>query len=299
VTKYLAPDARTPDSQYGQLLRRVLSEGTPVPTRQGPTALTVMQVVMRFELANGFPLITERNLRAFWRKPIGELCAFINGATTTRELAEFGCDWWDAWASPAKTSARGLQPGELGPGSYGGAFRHFPTSDGGEFDQFQHLVEQIEELPYDRTHFITPWIPQYQVRGQNKTPKTTIAPCHGWVHVRVINEQLHLHMMQRSGDLPVGVPSNMVQYAALMLMLEQVTGKRVSTYYHTISDAHIYADQVSGVEKMLEREARRLPTVVLNEDGKKVTDIHEFRGDHFDLFDYDPHPAISSIPVST
>ena len=204
--RYRPFQQREPDCQYRQLLGRILADGAWVPTRQGPRAITLMQQVMRFDLANGFPVITERSIKSFWRKPIGELCAFINGATTLTELAEFGCDWWGQWATPEKTASRGLPAGSLGPGSYGGAFERFPTADGGSFDQFKHLVEQIRELPGDRTHFISPWIPQYQVRGRGKTPRTTIAPCHGWVHVRVIGDGLHLHMFQRSGDVPVGVP---------------------------------------------------------------------------------------------
>jgi thymidylate synthase len=296
--RYLPPAAREPDPQYRQLLARIADEGTSVPTRQGPPALTLMQQGMRFELANGFPMITERSLKSFWRKPIGELCAFINGATTLDELAAFGCDWWGDWATPQKTSSRGLPPGSLGPGSYGGAFRYFPTADGGSFDQFAHLVEQIRELPADRTHFVSPWIPQYQVRGAGKTPRTTIAPCHGWVHVRVIGGGLHLHMFQRSGDVPVGVPANMIQYAALLLMLEQLTRIPAAAYYHTISDAHIYANQLDAVQTMLGREARRLPTVTLTEAGRRVADIHDFRGEHFELADYEPHPSIPAIPVS-
>jgi thymidylate synthase len=289
---------REPDVQYRTILKNVLSHGAWVPTRQGPRALTLMQQTMQFDLANGFPLITDRSMAKFWRKPIGELCAFINGATTLDELAAFGCDWWGSWASHDKTSRRGLASGDLGPGSYGGAFAHFPTGDGDGFDQFQHLVEQLTELPGDRTHFISPWIPQYQTRGEGKIPQTTISPCHGWVHVRVIDGHLHLHMFQRSGDVPVGVPSNMIQYAALLLMLEHLTGIPAARYYHTISDAHIYEDQVPSVMRMLDRPARRLPTVTLNEQGLHVRDIHDFRGEHFDLTDYDPHPAISAIPVA-
>jgi thymidylate synthase len=296
--RYLPPGARGPDSQYRQILERIVASGAAVPTRQGPAALTLMQQTMRFDLPNGFPVITERSVKSFWRKPIGELCAFINGATTLDELADFGCDWWGAWATPQKTSSRGLPPGHLGPGSYGGAFRHFPAADGSEFDQFAHLVEQITELPNDRTHFVSPWIPQYQVRGRGKTPRTTIAPCHGWVHVRVIGGNLHLHMFQRSGDVPVGVPANMIQYAALLLMLEQLTGITAAAYYHTISDAHIYENQMDSVMVMLGRQARRLPTVGLTEEGAKVNDIHDFRAEHFELSDYEPHPAISSIPVA-
>jgi thymidylate synthase len=298
AVEYLPVAQRRPDPQYRDLLERVLASGVPVPTRQGPPARTLMQQTMRFDLANGFPMITERSVRSFWRKAIGELCAFINGATTLDELAEFGCDWWGPWATPEKTSKRGLPAGSLGPGSYGGAFRSFPTAEGGGFDQFQHLVEQLNELPGDRTHFVSPWIPQYQVRGHGKTPRTTIAPCHGWVHVRVLAGALHLHMFQRSGDVPVGVPANMVQYAALLLMLEHLTGIPAATYYHTISDAHVYEDQVPSAQVMLEREPRRLPTVRLTEAAGKVTDIHGFRAGHFELSDYGPHPSISSVPVS-
>lgn len=295
--RYEPFDQRRPDSQYRDLLARILEQGEKTPTRQGPPALTLMQQSMRFDLCAGFPMITERSIRGFWRKPIGELCAFINGATTLEELRAFGCDWWDDWATEEKAAKRGLAPGDIGPGSYGGAFHHFPTSEGVAFDQFRHLVEQITELPGDRTHFVSPWIPQYQTRGRGKTPRTTIAPCHGWVHVRILNERLHLHMFQRSGDVPVGVPSNMVQYAALALMLEQLTGFGAAAYYHTISDAHIYADQVDQVQVMLAREPRRLPTVYLNEAGRAVTDIHDFRAEHFELADYDPHPGLR-IPVS-
>jgi thymidylate synthase len=296
---YAPVEQRTPDRQYNDLLARIMADGVPVPTRQGPAALTLMQQTMRFPLANGFPVITDRNLTSFWQKPIGELCAFINGVTTIEGLAEFGCDWWDAWATEEKTAKRGLPPGTLGPGSYGGAFHDFPTVEGPPFDQFQHLVEQIQELPGDRTHFVSPWIPQYQVRGTGKTPRTTIAPCHGWVHVRVLAGGLHLHMFQRSGDVPVGVPSNMIQYAALLLMLEQVTGLPAHTYYHTISDAHMYEDQLDQVGKLLGREPRPLPTVHLTAEGRAVTDIHDFRAEHFELTDYDPHPSVGRWPVAT
>lgn len=215
------------------------------------------------------------------------------------EFAEFGCDWWGAWATPEKTLKKGIEPGTLGPGSYGGAFHDFPTSEGPGFDQFKHLVEQLRELPGDRTHFVSPWIPQYQVRGEGKLPRTTIAPCHGWVHVRVLGGRLHLHMFQRSGDVPVGVPSNIVQYAALTLMLEQLTGYPADTYYHTISDAHIYLDQREAVETMLQREPLAFPTVRLTEAGRAVTDIHDFRAEHFEVADYNPHPGIRGIPVAT
>ena len=295
---YRPYEEREPSAEYRGVLERVLADGIRVPTRQGPAALTAMQQTMRFPLAEGFPVITERSIAGFWRKPVGELCAFVNGATTVTELAEFGCDWWDPWATPEKTRKRGLEPGDIGPGSYGGAFHDFPTAEGPTFDQFAHLVEQIRELPNDRTHFVSPWIPQYQVRGQGKTPRTTIAPCHGWVHVRVLDGGLHLHMFQRSGDLPVGVPSNMVQYAALTLMLEHLTGVPAVAYYHTISDAHVYENQLDPVREMLDRTPARLPTVHLTDAGRAVTDIHDFRAEHFEIADYHPHPGLGRIPVA-
>src|SRR3982750_1035600 len=121
VVQYIPYEQRVPDSQYRDLLARIVDQGEKSATRQGPSAITLMQQTMRFDLANGFPVITDRSVRSFWRKPIGELCAFINGATTLAELEKFGCDWWHAWATEAKTSKRGLPPGDIGPGSYGGA----------------------------------------------------------------------------------------------------------------------------------------------------------------------------------
>ncbi|MEO7617649.1 MAG: thymidylate synthase [Candidatus Saccharibacteria bacterium] len=304
MVAYLPFDKRTPDSQYRDMVSRIVDHGIRSQTRQGPQALTIIGVQNHYDLRNGFPLIPDRSIKSFWRKGIGELCAFINGVRTLDGLAEFGVDWWGQWGTEEKCAKRGLETGDLGPGIYGGAFHDFPTAEGPPMNQFKHLVEQIREFPTDRTHFVTPWIPQYQTRGEGKTPKTTIAPCHGWVHVRVFGEaeeelKLHLHMFQRSGDVPVGVPSNMVQYAALALMLEQLTGYEAVEFVHTISDAHVYADQLDKIALLRDREPMPLPTVFLNAEGKKVTDIHDFRGEHFDVEDYIPHPSIPGIPVST
>lgn len=296
---YNAYSVRKPDNQYQLLLKRILDEGRWSDTRQGPRAKTLIGVQMRFKFANGFPIITDRSIENFWQKPIGELCAFINGARTRQELADFGCTWWDEWTTEEKTRKRGLKPGDIGPGSYGAAFHDFPTAGGGSFDQFKHLIEQINELPELRTHFITPWIPQYIVRGAGKQQKVTIAPCHGWVHVRILNKKISLHMFQRSGDVPIGVPSNMAQYAALTMMIGHLTGYEPYEYVHTISDAHIYEDQIDKILPLLAREPLKLPTVLLTKAGKGIDDIHDFRGEHFDLSDYHPHPAIPRIPVAT
>jgi thymidylate synthase len=258
---------------------------------------------MRFPMAQGAAVITERSIGGFASKAIGELCAFINGARTLDELAAFGCDWWGPWASEEKSGSRGLEAGDLGPGSYGHAFAHFTTqlddeADAG-FDQLPHLIKKLQDLPEDRTALLSPWIPQANHREKDLKSRNTIAPCHGWVHALVFGDKLHLVHNQRSGDTPIGVPSNMVQYNALGLMIEHLTGYELVEYVHWIQYAHIYVNQLEQVDEMLEREPRPLPTLRLTDAGSAVTDIRDFRGEHFEVVDYDPHPAIRDIPVLT
>jgi thymidylate synthase len=296
---------RTVDTQYQDLLRLVLERGERTKSQQGVDALTyIAPPPLHFKLDNGFPIINERNMNpkvsenlpvTVWQQAIAEICGFINGARTVEQLESFGCHWWKAWGTPEKCAKRGLAPGDLGPGSYGAAFHDFPTIDGGTFNQFKHLVEQIKEEPQLRTHFVSPWVPQYIGRGKGKQQKVVVAPCHGWVHVRIIDNKLTLHMFQRSADTPVGVPSNMVQYAALTMMLAQATGTIAHEFVHSFSDAHIYVDQIPSVETMLSREARPLATVTMD---PTITDIFAFRKEHFTLSDYNPHPGIKGIPVA-
>ncbi len=299
---YLPASERDPSTAYRDLLRTIRDHGTKVTTKQGVDALAVAGHAMRFPLAHGAAVITERSIKGFVAKAIGELCAFINGARTLDELAEFGCDWWGPWATPEKCIPRGLEPGDLGPGSYGYAFQNFTTnldSDDPGFDQLTHMIEKLRDLPDDRTALMSPWIPQANHRAKSVKSRNTIAPCHGWVHALVFNDALHLVHNQRSGDTPVGVPSNMAQYTALGLMIEHLTGYELVEYVHWIQYAHIYVDQLDAVDEMLTREPRALPTLALNEAGRSVTDVHDFRAEHFELSDYDPHPAIPRIPVTT
>lgn len=293
---YLSSKERTIDTQYRDRLRLILEKGELVQeTKQGVGALTfIAPPPMHFKLENGVPLITERKI-LFWKAAVGEILAFINGATTQTELESFGCKWWDKWVTPEKCEKRGLLPGDLGPGSYGGAFHSFPTYEGIDFNQIKHLVEQIKELPSLRTHFITPWIPQYVVRGKGKEQRVVVAPCHGWIHVRILDgKRLVLHMYQRSADFPVGVPANMIQYAALTIALAYVTDNIPYMYVHSFSDAHIYVDQIEHVKQMLQREPRKLPCLHLNTSPKN---IFEVRAEDFSLTEYDPHLAITNIPV--
>ncbi|OHA26993.1 MAG: thymidylate synthase [Candidatus Taylorbacteria bacterium RIFCSPHIGHO2_02_FULL_46_13] len=296
---------RSPDSQYQRLLCDVLEHGERTISQQGTDALTLIAPApLRFRLENGFPIINERNMApkesenlpvTVWRQAIAEIFAFINGVRTQKGLEDFGVFWWKSWLTPEKCAKRGLEAGDNGQGSYGAAFHDFPTTKGTTFNQWKHIVEQIKEEPQLRTHFVTPWIPQYIGRGKGKTQKVVVAPCHGWVHVRVINGKLTLHMFQRSADTPVGVPSNMVQYAALTLALAQATGLEPYEYVHSFSDAHIYVNQVPAVETMLAREPRPLATIALD---PSIKDIFAFRKEHFTISDYNPHPGIKAIPVA-
>ena len=296
---------RTPDTQYRDTLRKILENGEAIGSQQGVDAITYMAPgSMRFKLANGFPMITERNMApkesdrlpvTIWRQAIAEIIGFINGARTLDQLQSHGCSWWSPWGTEAKCKKRGLETGDLGPGSYGAAFHDFPTSEGENFNQIAAIVQQIKERPQLRTHFISPWIPQYTARVKGRTQKVVVCPCHGWIHIRIINDKLTLHMIQRSGDVPVGVPSNMVQYAALTMMIAQVTGYEAYEYIHTISDAHIYVDQKEAVMTMLERDPVPFPTMKLTANH---TDIFKFTKDDFELSDYHPHPGIRNIPVA-
>jgi thymidylate synthase len=302
MPNYLPYSERRVNSEYQDMLRTIRDTGTRVRTKQGVDALALAGCSMRFPMEHGAAVITERSIKGFAPKAIGELCAFINGARTLDELAEFGCDWWGPWATPEKSGSRGLAAGDLGPGSYGHAFRHFTTDLDGDdegFDQLPHLIKKLQDLPDDRTAVLSPWIPQANHREAGVKSRNTIAPCHGWIHALVFDGQLHVVHNQRSGDTPIGVPSNMVQYTALGLMLEQLTGYEFVEYVHWIQYAHIYVNQLEHVDEMLSREPRALPTLRLTEAGLRVTDIHDFRGEHFEITDYDPHPGIRDIPVLT
>ena len=284
---------RTPDMQYVNRLRFILEHGELVKeTPQGVGALTCFGTLpqMVFDLSNGVPLITERKI-GFWRKAVGEIIAFINGARTIDDIESYGCKgYWEAYRG--KGEQLGLDPDDMGPGSYGGAFHDFEIPGGGTLNQFDQLVEQIMIHPSIRTHLVTPWKPYYTARGRNR--KVIVAPCHGWQHYRVINGRLHMEMHQRSADLPVGVPSNMIQYAALLLMVCKITGYQPGNYIHSFGDAHIYENQIPAVLELIKREPRPFPILQLHPD---VNELFDFNVTHFTIEEYDSHSAMT-IPYS-
>lgn len=293
---YKPISARTPDNQYQSLLRKIMTEGIEMKPIQGEKARMLVGLQLRYNMSNGFPLITERDMSGkFLISALGEHFAFLNGARTHEELAKFGCPWWNRWVTEEKCAQFGLETGDLGPGSYGAAWASFPTAEGKPFNQIEHVIKQIKERPFLRTHIITPWIPQYAIQHEGLTRKVVVAPCHGWIHVIAHPEtkELRIHHFQRSADMPVGVPFNIVQYAAFGLMLGHLIGYKFVEYVHTFSDAHIYESQFENVKILISREPRKLPTVTLDQKAvQPISDIRDFRPEHFKIEDYDPHPKM-------
>lgn len=293
-------EERTVDTQYHNLLKRVYEEGreiTPIHSKINADPVTSKMVVghqLRFDMRNGFPLITERDMSGpFLKAALGEHIAFLNGARTQAQLEEFGCKFWKQWVTKEKCEIFGLEEGDLGDGSYGAAWAAFPTAEGEPFNQVEHVVQQIKERPYLRTHLISPWVPQYVIQHEGLTRRTVVAPCHGWIHVLTYPEskELAVHHFQRSADTPVGLPFNIIQYAAFGMMVGHLIGYEIVEYVHTLSDAHIYSSQFEHVEKILAREPRKFPTLTLQAEG--IDKITDFRPEHFVLGDdYDPHPKM-------
>ena len=278
---------RTPDFQYQERLEYILEKGTLAKdTPQGTGAITCFGTLpqMVFDPRNGVPVITERKI-GFWKKPIAEIIAFIHGARMIDEIESYGCDYWKDYRG--KGAELGLAPDDMGPGSYGPVFHDYERADGSKLNQFAELIEQIRLYPNVRTHRITTWRPDYTARGPNR--KVIVAPCHGELHFRVLDGKLHMQMHQRSADFPVGVPSNMIQYAALHLMMCQVSSYVPGNYIHSVADAHIYEDQIETVKELVRRVPRPFPVLKLD---PSVRDLFAFRVEHFALEEYEPHPAM-------
>jgi len=279
---------RTPDWQYQHHLFNILRHSTLAKsTPQGVGAFTCFGTLspMVFDLSNGVPLITERKL-ASWKSAVAEIIAFINGARTIDEIESYGVN--RAFWSPYRGKGYGPDGNDMGEGSYGAAFHDYEVPGGGVLNQFRQLIEQLTNYPDMRTHLVSPWKPYYTARGENR--RVIVAPCHGWLHFRVLGGKLHMRMDQRSGDLPIGVPHNMIQYAALLLMVCQVTGHMPGNYIHSFADAHIYENQVDAVRVLITRQPRPFPKLVLD---KSVTDLFSFRKEHFRIEEYDPHEAMT------
>jgi thymidylate synthase len=183
-----------------------------------------------------------------------------------------------------------LEPGDNGPGSYGAAFHDFPTPDGAGFNQFLAVIEQMKDRPELKTHIVSPWIPFHTFRGEKFDQKVVICPCHGWCQFTILNGELYLYMTQRSGDFPIGVPNNMIQYFALLLMVAQVLGIKPAGFIHNVVNAHVYEDQIDKIDELISRKPYCFPTLKLNADKDNIFD---YRQEDFELEDYYPHSGIN------
>ncbi len=258
--------------QYLDLLRHVRRHGVPKSDRTGTGTISVFGHQMRFDLAQGFPLLTTKKLHL--KSIIYELLWFLQGSTNVRYLREHGVTIWDEWAD---------SDGELGP-IYGRQWRRWQAADGREIDQIADVVRQIRSNPDSRRLVVSAWNPA-------DIPAMALAPCHALFQFYVADGRLSCQLYQRSADIFLGVPFNIASYALLTLMIAQVTGLQPGELVHTLGDAHIYLNHLEQVEQQLARAPRKLPTMQLN---PQVGELDAFRFEDFTLLGYDPHPAIKA-----
>ncbi|WP_374508947.1 thymidylate synthase [Niveibacterium sp.] len=261
--------------QYHELMRHVLERGHRKSDRTGTGTLSVFGWQMRFDLAEGFPLVTTKKLHL--RSIIHELLWFLQGDTNIRYLKDNGVSIWDEWAD---------ENGELGP-VYGKQWRRWETADGRTVDQITQLVEGLKKNPDSRRHLVCAWNP-------GEVDKMALPPCHALFQFYVADGKLSCQLYQRSADIFLGVPFNIASYALLTLMIAQVCGYEPGDFVHTLGDAHLYSNHLDQTRLQLSRELRPLPTMRLNPD---VKDLFAFRFEDFTLEGYDPHPHISA-PVA-
>lgn len=259
--------------QYLDLCRRVLSEGVRKEDRTGTGTISVFGHQMRFNLEEGFPLLTTKKLHL--KSIIYELLWFLRGDTNVHYLQEHGVRIWNEWAD---------ENGELGP-VYGHQWRSWPDYDGGSIDQIADLVEQIKKNPDSRRLIVSAW-------NVAEVNKMALPPCHTLFQFYVADGRLSLQLYQRSADIFLGVPFNIASYALLLQMMAQVTGLRAGDFVHTFGDAHIYLNHIEQVKLQLTREPRPLPQMLLNPD---VKDLFGFQYEDFELRGYDPHPHIAGV----
>lgn len=292
--------------QYREILREIIEEGEDNPspmidpaTGEQLSTREIHGIQMKYDiLKNGAPIITERDISGFYKGAIGEIFAFINGVRTEKELREFGCKFWGPWVTEKKCAKRGLEPGDLGDGSYGSAWQAFPTPDGEYFDQWKEIDLQMRERPELKTHRITNWVPYYTIRNSNNKQRVVVCPCHGEIHFNIINGRLDMTMWQRSCDVVLGLPSNLTQYTAMMLAMAETHDLKPGVFCHQISNAHIYSNSLEHAKIMLERGFKNdlapFPTLkVVNHHDR----VWEYRKDDFELEDYHPKEKMLKIPV--
>lgn len=261
--------------QYLDLMRHVLEHGNVKSDRTGTGTRSVFGHQMRFNLADGFPLVTTKKLHT--RSIIHELLWFISGDTNIRYLQENGVSIWNEWAD---------ENGDLGP-VYGHQWRHWPARDGAEIDQIKQLVEGLKSNPDSRRHLVSAWNP-------SDVDRMALPPCHALFQFYVADNKLSCQLYQRSADIFLGVPFNIASYALFTMMVAQVCGYEPGDFVWTGGDCHLYSNHLDQTREQLSRAPRPLPAMKLNPE---VKDLFAFRFEDFTLEGYDPHPHISA-PVA-
>jgi thymidylate synthase len=266
--------------QYHQDLATILDKGTPSTDRTGTGTISYFGLQSRYDLRNGFPLMTTKKLHL--KSIVHELLWFLSGDTNIKYLKDNGVSIWNEWAD---------ENGDLGP-VYGYQWRHWPTlkkeSDGtpiiGEVDQIQTLVDAIQKTPDSRRLIVSAWNPA-------DVPDMALPPCHSLWQVRIVGNTLNLQLYQRSADMFLGVPFNIASYALLLEMLAHVTGYTPGEFIHTIGDAHIYSNHIEQVNTQLSRTPKTLPKLIIN---RKVDSIFNFKYEDFTFEGYEADPTIKA-----
>jgi thymidylate synthase len=261
--------------QYLNLLRHILDHGTPKSDRTGTGTLSVFGYQMRFDLAEGFPLLTTKKLHL--KSILHELLWFLRGETNVAYLRENGVSIWDEWAD---------EQGELGP-VYGYQWRSWPTPDGRHIDQISDVIDRIRRTPDSRRLIVSAW-------NVADLDRMALPPCHLLFQFYVADGRLSCQMYQRSADVFLGVPFNIASYALLTRMVAQATDLAPGEFIHTFGDAHLYNNHLEQARTQLARQPRPLPALRMNADVKSLFD---FRYEDFRLEDYNPHPHIPA-PVA-
>jgi thymidylate synthase len=256
--------------QYLDLLEHVMLTGTEKKDRTGTGTISVFGYQMRFNLENGFPLLTTKKLHV--KSIIHELIWFISGNTNTKYLNDNGVRIWNEWAD---------KDGNLGP-IYGFQWRSWPSANGQRIDQLENVISSIKKSPDSRRHIVSAW-------NVSELDKMALPPCHILFQFYVAGGKLSCQLYQRSADIFIGVPFNIASYALLTLMVAQVTGLKPGDFVHTLGDAHIYLNHIEQVKLQLTREPYPLPHMIINPE---ISDIFKFRSDDFTLSDYVSHPHI-------
>ena len=260
---------------YLDLMQHVLDHGTLKSDRTGTGTTSVFGYQMRFNLEDGFPLVTTK--KCHMKSIIHELLWFLQGETNIKYLKENGVKIWDEWAD---------ENGNLGP-VYGKQWRSWATVDGRVIDQIKIAVDQIKKNPDSRRIIVSAW-------NVGELDQMALAPCHAFFQFYVANGKLSCQLYQRSADIFLGVPFNIASYALLTMMMAQVCGLKAGDFVHTFGDAHLYSNHMEQTQLQLSREARPLPIMKINPE---VKDIFSFKFEDFTLEGYDPHPAIKA-PVA-